>query len=248
MARHPAVAAAKGPPSRVRPRRTPPRPRAAAGFTLVEILVVLAILATLISLVAATIPRAMRAKNVTRTQALVNQIGSTLELLRNDNEQYGKYPPSRSRDLKFGKNFIGKELGMPNDINAGIETIHFLLNNPDIQVSQVTSDEELIGNTDEDSFRSARGIAADALAREYLDAWGRPLVYFHSNDYKDPKNLGDITSAEGEKILVRPKKMSAKAGGQFLYPSSFQLFSLGPNGEQDPDEGEESDDIVYNAK
>jgi hypothetical protein len=131
---------------------------------------------------------------------------------------------------------------------VGIETLHFLCNNPEIHVAQVTADEELIGNTDEDSFRSARGTAPDALAREYLDAWGQPLAYFHSNDYKDPKNLEELVAADGRKILVKPKRFSSRSGGGFKNPNSFQLFSVGPNGEQDPDEAEESDDIEYQGR
>lgn len=215
------------------------------GFTLVEILVVLAILATLISLVAATIPRALRAQASTKCNTLLQSMGAALELLRNDNEQYGKYPPSRTRDIQIGKNKVGKDLGMPNETNVGIESVYFILNNPDIHVSQVTADPDLIGNTDEDSFRSARGIAPDAFAREYLDPWGQPFAYFHSNDYKEPKGLTELRSLDGRKIVVWPKKLPAKAGGGFLNPNSFQLFSVGPNGVQDTDDAEESDDIVF---
>ena len=221
--------------------------RGEGGFTLVEILVVLAILATLIALVAATIPRALMAKQKLRANTLVNGIASALEQIRND-EQYGKYPLARTRDLRIGKSMVGKELGQPNDTNVGIETVYFVLNNPDIHAAQVTADAELIGNTDEDSFRVARGNASDAFAREYLDPFGQPLVYFHCNDYKDPKGLIEIRTADGRKIDVRPKKMPASAGGGFLCPNSFQLFSVGPNGEQDPDDSEEPDDIVYPGK
>ena len=240
MARHPVADSPGG--------RTSGPPDPAAGFTLVEILVVLAILATLISLVAAAIPRAMRMQKITKAQTLVNSVGAALELLRTDNEQYGKYPPSRSRDIRFGKNHVGKDLGMPNDVNVGIESVFFVLNNPEIHISQVTTDVELIGNTDEDSFRTARGTAQDAFAREYVDPWGQPLVYIHANDYKDPKGLCEILTLEGVKISAWPKKMPAKAGGGLLNPNSFQLFSVGPNGLQDPDDAEESDDIFFPSK
>jgi prepilin-type N-terminal cleavage/methylation domain-containing protein len=219
------------------------------GFTLVEVLVVIAIIAALMGLVAAMIPRALKAQQMTQTQTLVQNIGATLELLRSDNEQYGKYPLTRSKDLKIGKVNVGKEIGQANDINVGIETVFFLLNCREIHVGQVTGDETLIQNTDEDKFRAARGNATDAEAREYCDAWGQPLVYFHSNDYKDPKGVVEILSLESkEKIEVRPKKMSNRAGGGFLNPNSFQLFSVGPNGKQDDDEDEEADDIVYIGK
>jgi prepilin-type N-terminal cleavage/methylation domain-containing protein len=229
-------------------RRLPAGSGSPAGFTLVEILVVIAILATLIGLVAAIIPMAMKKRQVLRTQTLVNKVGSTLELLHSDNDQYGKYPPSRTRDLRIRNKPVGKDIGQPNDRNAGIETIHFLCNNPDIQVDQVTDDPELVANTDEDSFRASRGTASDAQAREYLDSWGQPLAYFHSNDYKDPKGLEDVLSLDGRVIQVRPRKLPAKMGGGYMNPNSFQLFSVGPNGEQDPDDAEEGDDIWFTGR
>lgn len=235
---------------RALPLRRAPRPGEASappagGFTLVEVLVVIAIIATLIGLVAAIIPRAMMAKNKMKTQTLVNSIGATLELLRTDNEQYGKYPPSRSKDLRIGKVFVGKDIGQPNEVNVGIETVFFLLNCPDIHCNQVTADTALIGNTDDDDFRATKGNASDAKAREWLDVWGRPLAYFNANDYKDPKGLTDIQTEEGEHIEVHPKKLPTRVGGGYLNPNSFQLFSVGPDGKQDPDEDEEGDDIIF---
>ena len=219
-----------------------------SGFTLVEILVVLAILATLIGLVAALIPKAMVAKQKVRANTLVMNIGAALNLLKSDNDQFGRYPLSRLRDMKIGKSQVGKELGQQNDINVGIEAVYFLLNNPDIQITQITSDAEMIGNTDNDAYRAAKGTAQDVFAREYVDPWGNPLAYFHCNDYKDPKGLTDLVSADGRKISVKPKRMKASAGGNFKNPNSFQLFSVGPNGEQDPDDAEDSDDIEFEGQ
>ena len=228
--------------------RLPARRRLESGFTLVEILVVLAILATLIGLVAALIPKAMVAKQKVRANTQVMNIGAALSLLKNDNDQFGRYPLSRLRDMKIGKVQVGKELGQQNDINVGIEAVYFLLNNPDIQINQVTSDAEMIGNTDNDVYRAAKGNAQDPFAREYLDAWGQPLAYFHCNDYKDPKGLTELRSVDERKIFVKPKRMKASAGGNFKNPNSFQLFSVGPNGEQDPDESEDSDDILFDSR
>lgn len=220
-----------------------------AGFTLVEVLVVLAILATLMALVAALVPYALRQKDKLRAQSLVNNIGGTLELLKNDSDQFGKYPPSRARDLRIGKRQVGKDLGQPNEINCGIECVYFLLNNPDIRIDHPpTTGDDQVGNTDEDSFRNARGNASDALAREFLDPWRNPLVYFSSLDYNDPKGVNQVKLGpeyENAVVEVRPKKESSKTGGGFLFKQTFQLFSLGPDGKQDDDDAEEGDDIVY---
>ncbi|NUN51619.1 MAG: type II secretion system protein [Planctomycetaceae bacterium] len=217
-----------------------------AGFTLVEILVVLAIIATLVGLVAAFIPVAMKQRDVTKTQSTISAVGIGLETLEVDREQFGKYPPSRLKDLRIRKNPVGRDLGQANDINTGIECVYFLLNNPEVKLDRdLPVADEFKGNTDEDSYRTAKGNASDALAREYLDAWQNPLVYIHNADYKDTKGCDQVKRADGTLVTVRPKKSTAAAGGGFKRPNSFQLFSLGPDGEQDPDEAEEGDDILY---
>jgi type II secretory pathway pseudopilin PulG len=212
----------------------------------VEILVVLAILATLMGLVAAFIPIAMRQKAVTQTDNVINNVGLALENLESDREQFGKYPPSRLKVLRIRKNAIGKSLGQSNDFNTGIECVYFLLNNPEIKLDKdVAVAADYIGNTDGDSYKTAKGNAPDAEAREYLDAWGTPLIYLNNADYKDPKGCDQIRNAAGELVTVRAKRMPASAGGGYKRPTSFQLFSLGPNGVQDDDEDEASDDLMF---
>jgi len=226
------------------------RGRRASGFTLVEVLVVLAILATLIAMVAAGIPYALKQKEVTRARSLVNGVGATLEMLKNDTDAYGKYPPTRLRDLRIGKNLVGKELGQQNDINVGSECLYYLQNTDLVKIERpANTDLTLVDNLDEDRYKVARGTP-DTEAREYVDPWGIPLVYFHCNDYKDHKGLTTLKNREGETIEVFPRKIPAKAGGGWLFPNGFQLFSLGLDGKQDdPDDpDEEGDDIVYGVQ
>ncbi len=237
MARHPVAAA---------PRRGILPAAGEGGFTLVEILVVLAILATLIGLVAAMIPIALKQKAVTQTGSTISAVGIALETLESDRDQFGKYPPSRVKALRIRKGDVGRDLGQQNDVNTGIECVHFLLNNPEIRLDRdVNVDAAFIGNTDGDSFRTAKGTADDAEAREYLDAWGNPLVYFHNSDYKDPKGCDQVKLADSQTVTVKPRRMPAAAGGGFKRPTSFQLFSLGPNGVQDEDGDEAGDDVVF---
>lgn len=228
------------------PRRRPRarRPRD-AGFTLVEILVVLAILATLMGLVVAVVPQALKQKEVTRAKGLINAVGATLDLLKNDQDSFGKYPPTRMRDLKIGKALVGKDLGQFNETNCGVEVLWYLMNNDQVRIDRPpNSDDTLVGNTDGDNFKTTRGTN-DAVCREYIDPWGRPLVYYHCNDYKDPKGVTTIKDAEGNIIEVHPRKAPSNSGGGWLFPNTFQLFSLGPNGKQDDPDSEDDDDIVY---
>ena len=46
-------------------------------------------------------------------------------------------------------------------------------------------------------------------------------------------------------VQIHAKMVSSKNGGGYLFPNTFQLFSLGPDGVQDDDDAEEEDDIVY---
>ncbi len=223
-------------------RRTP---SGEEGFTLVEILVVLAIIGTLVGLVSALIPIGLKKRAETKTRTLITSIGTSLEGYKND-EDFGRYPPTRTTELKWARKNIGQDLGQPNTTNVGIETVYIFLDLPEVDAAQVTQDPEQVANTDGDKFRAARGRGEGADAREFMDSWGRPLVYFNAADYKEPKGLDRIKTVDGEEIQVHPKRLPSSMGGGFVGPTSFQLFSLGENGVQD--DGEESDDIVFNSR
>jgi prepilin-type N-terminal cleavage/methylation domain-containing protein len=247
MAEHTAVAAPRDPVAAT--PATPAPSRRPGGFTLVEMLVVLVIIAALIGMAATGIPAAMRAQRRTQATSLITQVQGALMSMQVDKESYGRYPPTRCVDIRIGRKLVGKELGTPsNDLNVGIETVWFLTNHPDIPVKQVTNNAEQIQNCDADNFRASLSTASDSEAREYVDPWGWPLVYFHNMDYKDPKGCTRIKGLGGEVIEVRPKRLPKAKGGQYLGPNSFQLFSVGPNGQQDPDDAEESDDIVVTGE
>jgi len=232
MAGHPLTAARRGSPR---------------GFTLVEVLVVIAIIAGLMALVAAIVPKAIEEGRKQRTRNLINNIAAELEALNADAEAFGRYPPTHTKDLRIGKKKIGEELGEPNSVNVGNETIFFVLSYPGLPGHQSTTEAEQIGNTDGDSFRANRLGGTDAQAREFIDGWGRPLVYFHSASYKEPRGLTTVSTPEGP-VEVKPKRLPAAKGGQYLGAGSFQIFSLGRNGKQDADDDEDSDDVVYSGK
>lgn len=68
----------------------------AAGFTLVELLAVIAIIALLIAILVPTVGAVRRQTNVTATRATLQSISTGLETYRADGKLGGQYPPSRS--------------------------------------------------------------------------------------------------------------------------------------------------------
>jgi hypothetical protein len=127
-----------------------------------------------------------------------------------------------------------------NDVNVGIETVFVVFRLQGVNVApQGVDGEGSVGNTDGDKAGSTTGTKlAKADLMEYLDAWGNPLVYFSSADYKDPSKVETYMLGTGEKIKAAPRRNEKT--GEFVRPDSFQLYSLGPDGKPGTD-----DDIFY---
>lgn len=208
------------------------------GFTLIEVMVVIAIIASLIGAGSLMLSIAQKKQAKTKTAQALNALGAALEQLRS-NDQLGRYPPTQISKLTF-PGFDGSKFGgQPNATNIGIETIYVVFRLPGISVMpQGLDDEAAIGNTDGDNALSAVGKLAKTDLFEYLDAWGNPLVYLSASDYKDPSKVADYVLKDGTPVKVEPLKNEKT--GEFVRPDSFQLMSIGP----DAKPGTE-DDLVY---
>jgi len=200
------------------------------GFTLIEIMVVIAIIASLIGASSLMLGIANKKKMETETKSRVNMLGAAIEQLRNA-DQLGRYPPTEINKLFFS-GFDGKKFGgQPNVTNVGIETLYVVFRLPGISVMPSGLDaEDATGNLDDDKAMSPVGKMAKPDLFEYLDSWGNPLVYISASDYKDPSRVAEyvLGNAAHEHVKVAPKKNDKT--GEFVRPDSFQLFSMGPDG------------------
>jgi len=210
------------------------------GFTLIEIMVVIAIIASLIGASSLMLSIANRKKMETQTKARLDGIGLAIEQLRNT-DQLGRYPPSEIGKLVYS-GFDGKKFGgQPNATNVGIETVYVCFRLPGINVTPSGVEaEDATGNLDDDKASSTVGKMAKPDLFEYIDAWGNPFVYFSSTDYKDPSKVAEyvLGNAAHEHVKVAPKKNDKT--GEFVRPDSYQLISMGPDGKPNTE-----DDIVY---
>ncbi|MCA8962320.1 MAG: type II secretion system protein [Planctomycetes bacterium] len=209
-----------------------------AGFTLVELLVVLAIIAALAGLLTPAIHYARVKSKRDTTSNLIQQLTLAAESYNGD---WGDYPPTTLE----GYGVYG------NGVNDGIESF----------LAHVTSrrkggpyfdyKEDSLANLDEDTLGVGEvraeldWVFGDDQLREIIDSFGNPLVYVHNADYERAYKicLGDDPA---RKLTVRAGR-SAKTA-TYHEPTRFQLWSIGPNSESEtgaepPKEGEESDDI-----
>lgn len=202
-----------------------------AGFTLVEILVVLSIISLLAGLSMVGLLRARQDGMVRSEETHVRTLVSMIEAFANELRDY---PPSSLRELGV----------KANTANEGIESLLAHLetrrnNGPfigdlDLDRRQNT-DGDLLGAKDLALVRKKLDWKrAGAELFEYSDHWGNPYVYIHNRDYG---KTVEVQTAEGQLLRVQAAKDPA---GGYAAPTSFQLRSLGPDG---ADQNGDGDDI-----
>lgn len=201
------------------------------GFTLIEILVVITIIAALMGMVVVLFGPATNQRDITITQTRIGKISAALEQLRSS-QVLGMYPPADITKLTGPKGEkVGEMAGMPNDVNVGSESLfvatHMKLVNVRIEV-----EEDGIQNTDGDAMTGSNptDLTKNDLF-EFVDAWGNPIVYFSAREYKLWGDKGQKVQmgpdAGGEVVVVKPR-VSGKLGS-YVNSGSFQLISAGPD-------------------
>jgi prepilin-type N-terminal cleavage/methylation domain-containing protein len=189
-------------------------PRRPSGFTLIEIMVVIAIIGLLMGLVAVTVTRQGQAGRVAECKARIEQLALLAESY---SDRMGDYPPSRLAAL-------GVRDGSP--INEGIEAFVVALKSGNY--SGRRPEERWLGNTDNDSSKTVKLVDDSHNLLEILDPWDNPFVYIANGDYE-----GECTYKLGEQDageLVTVKAARNKLTSAFHQFDGFQIRSAGPDG------------------
>ncbi len=209
-----------------------------AGFTMVELLVVITIIAILAGLLMPAVIGAMRRAHETKTLNLIHQCEIAALAYYND---HGDYPPSTWAELLGDPALVPPAAYAPNE---GIEVLTaclasrnggpYLDFSNDVLDSTDEEDTDLNGIPDvdvDDGTIAAhvnwyfRGIDTDGDAIEDLwrlfeivDFWGNPLVYIHNRDYMahDGWN-GDPDDEDLDGDPVDPTEFEAPPSTPTLY-------------------------------
>jgi prepilin-type N-terminal cleavage/methylation domain-containing protein len=194
--------------------------RRAGGFTIIEILVVMAILAVLAGLGIAVLPALLRRGPKLAAETYVASLAGALEAYRNSGE--GAYPPTVLADWAG----VGP---LTNLENCGIESIVLCLNSKNYAGSFDFEEQSggKLDNVDGDQTQAQLTRFGDKALFEVLDPWHTPYAYLHHADYNRAAEVGLITGENGV-IKVQPWKNPTTKS--FYRRDTFQIISAGPDG------------------
>ena len=197
-------------------------PGSKRGFTLVELLIVMAIIAILTGLAFPAMSAVRRRSQMKTQKALFDKLRLNIETYAND---FGDYPPS---------SFKGIKLKGSNGQNEGGEVLARCLTTSARSGPYAEFSDEQLGNLDGDSISASkanptRSVWSTPELHELLDVWGNPIAYMHNSEY-DKGSLVTLPSGETRKPAQVTANKSEKTG-QYSGLTSFQLWSAGPDGE-----------------
>jgi type II secretion system protein G len=199
------------------------------GFTLVEVLVVIAIISVLMGLVLPSLMKAGSRAKITETKALIVRLKAALQAYEHD---HGDYPPTSLQDLGF----------YSNSTNDGIESLVVHLASKSKGAPYLDLEEKRYENLDRDNIPNSYPLNwffGDRQAREIVDSWGSPLVYFHHRDYASPKSHMRTYKTATRKSATGFKPGKSKRTATYHNWASFQLWSVGPNGKNENGDGDD---------
>ncbi|HZM00934.1 MAG TPA: prepilin-type N-terminal cleavage/methylation domain-containing protein [Planctomycetota bacterium] len=191
-----------------------PSRRAQRGFTLIEILVVIAIIGLLMSILVVSLGRQAEAGRIADCRARLEQIKLLLESYAN---RVGDYPPSHLAPLGVKEN---------NRVNEGVEALVVALKSSSYAGRR--PEEIWLANTDGDKDDALKLADGSHALLELVDPWDNPIVYIANGDYRDEFVYRFGSGPTSEDFTLRAATNPLTQSPQQF--DSFQLLSAGPDG------------------
>jgi prepilin-type N-terminal cleavage/methylation domain-containing protein len=199
------------------------------GFTLVEILVVIAIIAVLSGIAIPVLSSVKTRQKATATKMLIERLKGAIEHYSDD---FGDYPPSSP-----------KLAGLPaTGTDDGIKTLVRCLSTKKKSGPYFQFEDDVLKK--DDSGRQVSGNPTDSYFAtkdlfECVDAFGNALIYLHNADYKTGQKV-ELGTETVQVSGVRSKKTN-----QYHDLTKFQLWSAGANGKND--QGDDDDVVSWSG-
>ncbi len=186
----------------------------AAGFTLLEIMVVIALIGLLLGLVAVAVGRQSEAGRIAEARARLEQFALLLESYR---DRTGDYPPATLALLGVRD---------ANRVNEGSEAAVAALRAASYGGRR--PEERWLGNGDADSSKALKSHDGSTALLELLDPWENPVAYFASRSYDEACTYRIGPEGAAEDVLLKAA-VNRRTGAPWQF-ESFQLRSAGPDG------------------
>lgn len=193
------------------------------AFSLIELLVVVAIIGILAAIIVPNVGRYMETAKITKTKALIGQLETAITLYEN---QLGKYPPSFNPQSLYIA--LNQEAKSPIELAA--EDVRLVERGVNFWINPLNETDDRRSSVLEQAGVPASEMVAQLEENVIVDAWGNP-IYFVSSDVYNPGRRTDFRSGRARFNQDAPCAYEMREGDRFrpFKPSSFQLFSFGPD-------------------
>jgi prepilin-type N-terminal cleavage/methylation domain-containing protein len=204
------------------------------GFSFIEILIVMGIISVLVGGVIVGIGMWTKAGPEFATKNTLTKLKAAIE---DWERRYEMLPPSKITRIGDITGVGATQVALANPANEPIEAVFQALAWPGF-TGEPEWDEGETGNLDEDSLEQAINKHGTTALLEILDGWGNPLVYFPNDDYGKAAESGPeyLAQDRDENLFPVHPQPWRNDDGTFVNPSSFQLYSMGPDGEPNTDD------------
>ncbi|MBL8769187.1 MAG: prepilin-type N-terminal cleavage/methylation domain-containing protein [Planctomycetes bacterium] len=193
------------------------------AFTLIEILVVLAILAGLLAMVAVKLSDFTNKGQESKTSAQIESLKVMLEQYRNT---MGDYPPCELAALG---------VKAKNKTNEGCEALVLAFFDKRYDGTSKPNQSDLRNLEDDTGDVNITTFGNNAL-QEIVDAWENPIVYIRRDAYERDQEY-DITDTQTfEVVTVQVKAEKDENTASFWAMDSYQLRSAGSDGKLGTDD------------
>ncbi len=185
-----------------------------SGFTLVEMLVVLALIGLLLGFTSLAV---LRFRDSGREMEARTRVESLKADIQSYADRRGRFPPSRLSALGITD---GSEL------NQGIEALMAAFKVADYTGQR--PDEGWQANADDDATQMVRFVDGSRALVELVDPWDNPFIYIQNGDYEREFSY-ELEGELGVEIVTVRARRNPLTGGWHRF-DSFQLISAGSDG------------------